>query len=145
MAELSDEDRLIRILQLHKALKLWTIEILLQQGIPCQETYGNDEKGDIIVINPGDIPRVQKLLDEMQSQFNPDRRVIDRPVMTVDNPHVEIKTQYLYGKEVELIIQQGTVIGIVSAGNISQPSRLKLDQAGIAYAENVPLSEFTDE
>jgi hypothetical protein len=81
----------------------------------------------------------------MQSQFNPDRRVIDRPVMTADNPHVEIKTQYLYGKEVELIIQQGTVIGIVSAGNISQPSRLKLDQAGIAYAENVPLSEFTDE
>lgn len=89
MAELSDEARLIRVLQLHKALKLWTIEILLQQGIPCQETYGNDEKGDIIVINPGDIPRVQKLLDEMQSQFNPDRRVIDRPVMTADNPHVD--------------------------------------------------------
>ncbi len=104
-----------------------------------------DHRTVLIVINPEDIPRVQNLLDEMQSQFNPDRSVIDRPVMTADNPHVKIKTQYLYGKEVELIIQQGTVIGIVSAGKISQPSRLKLDQVGIAYAENVPLSEFTDE
>jgi hypothetical protein len=143
--EISDEDRLIRILQLHKALKQWTIAILLRQGIACQETYGNDEKGDIIVIHPEDAPRVQQLLDEIQRQFNPDRSLTDRPVFEAENPHLEIKTQYLYGKEVELIIQQGTVIGIVSASNISQPSRLKLDQAGIAYAENVPLSEFTDE
>jgi hypothetical protein len=145
MPEMSDEDRLIRVLELHKALKLWTIAILLQQGISCQETYGNDEKGDIIVINSADIPLVQQLLDEIQSRFNPDRTIISHPVIETDHPHVEIKTQYLYGKEVELIIQQGTVIGIVSAGNISQPSRLKLDQAGIAYAENVPLTEFTDE
>jgi hypothetical protein len=145
MPEISDEDRLIRILQLHKALKQWTIAILLRQGIACQETYGNDEKGDIIVIHPEDAPRVQQLLDEIQRQFNPDRSLTDRPAFEAENPHLEIKTQYLYGKEVELIIQQGTVIGIVSASNISQPSRLKLDQAGIAYAENVPLSEFTDE
>jgi hypothetical protein len=145
MSEISDEDRLIKILQLHKALKQWTIAILLRQGIACQETYGNDEKGDIIVIHPEDAPRVQQLLDEIQRQFNPDRSSTDRPAVEAENPHLEIKTQYLYGKEVELIIQQGTVIGIVSASNISQPSRLKLDQAGIAYAENVPLSEFTDE
>jgi hypothetical protein len=66
-------------------------------------------------------------------------------VIEVKNPHLEIKTQYLYGKEVELIIQQGTVVGIVSAGNISQPSRLKLKEVGIAYVENVPLAEFADE
>jgi hypothetical protein len=51
MPELSDEDHLIRVLQLHKALKQWTIAVLLQQEILCQETYGDDEKGDIIVIN----------------------------------------------------------------------------------------------
>jgi hypothetical protein len=28
--EISDEDRLIRILQLHKALKQWTIDILFR-------------------------------------------------------------------------------------------------------------------
>lgn len=105
----------------------------------------NDEKGDIVVIHSGDALRVQQLLDEIQKQFNPDRNLMDRPAFEPENPHLEIKTQYLYGKEVELIIQQGTVIGIVTASNISQPSRLKLDQAGIAYAENVPLSEFTDE
>jgi hypothetical protein len=131
---------------LHKALKLWTIAILLKQGISCQETYGNDEKGDIIVLNSADIPLVQQLLDEIQSRFNPDRgSVTNRQDIEAENPHLEIKTQYLYGREVELIIQQGTVIGIVSAGNISQPSRLKLEQAGIAYAENVPLTEFTNE
>jgi hypothetical protein len=145
MAEISDEDRLIRILQLHKALKLWTINLLSQQGIACQETYGNDEKGDIIVLKAEDVPRVQQLLAALQMQFN-DRRLADRrPSIEVVNPHLEIKTQYLYGKEVELIIQQGTVVGIVSASNISQPSRLKLNQAGIAYADNVPLAEFTDE
>jgi hypothetical protein len=63
MTEISDEDRLIRILQLHKALKQWTIAILLKEGIACQETYGNDEKGDIIVLNPSDVPSVQRLLD----------------------------------------------------------------------------------
>ncbi len=37
MAEISDEDRLIRILKLHKALKLWTIAILLEAGIAYAE------------------------------------------------------------------------------------------------------------
>lgn len=124
MSEFSDEDRLIRVLQLHKALKQWTIALLWQQGIACQETYGNDEKGDILVTNPGDVPRVQQLLDEIQRQFNPDRDWgSDRPAFKATSPHLEIKTQYLYGKEVELIVQQGTVVGIVSASNISQPSR----------------------
>jgi hypothetical protein len=48
MAEISDEDKLIRVLQLHKALKQWVMGILREQGIACQETYGNDENGDII-------------------------------------------------------------------------------------------------
>jgi hypothetical protein len=146
MTEISDEDRLIRILKLHKALKLWTIALLAQQGIDCQETYGNDEKGDIIVLHSEDVPRVQQVLVALQVQFNVDPELgRQRGGAEAENPHLEIKTQYLYGKEVELIIQQGTVIGIVSASNISQPSRLKLDQAGIVYAENVPLAEFTDE
>ena len=36
MPEMSDEDRLIRILQQHKALKEWTIARLLEQSIECQ-------------------------------------------------------------------------------------------------------------
>jgi hypothetical protein len=145
MSEISDEDRLIRVLKLHKALKRWTMKRLDQAGIDCQETYGNDEKGDIIVVHPEDTARAQQLLDEMQLRFNTGKKEQDRAEMEFDTPHLEIKTQYLYGKEVELIIRQGTVVGIVSASNISQPSRLKLNQAGISYVENVPLTEFVDE
>lgn len=146
MAEISDEDRLIRILQQHKALKQWTIALLLKQGIECKETYGNDEKGDIIVIHAEDCLLVQQVLDDLQQRFNPScEPIVDRLVSAFENPHLEIKTQYLYGKDVELIIQQGTVIGVVSASHISQPSRLKLVQAGIAYVENVLLIEFMGE
>jgi hypothetical protein len=73
MTEISDEDRLIRILKQHKALKQWTIQLLSKKGIACQETYGNDEKGDIIVLHPEDVPQIQQLLDELQTQFNADR------------------------------------------------------------------------
>lgn len=145
MSEISDEDRLIRVLQLHKALKKWVMSLLQSQAIECRETYGNDEKGDILIVRSQDTARVQQIVDELQQQFNLDRnnRRVETLIRT-DNPHLEIKTQYLYGKEADILIQQGTVIGIVSAGQISQPARLKLEVAGIAYAEKIPLIAFTD-
>ena len=49
--------------------------------------------------------RVQQLLDEFQQRFNPSCEPIgDRRSGIFENPHVEIKTQYLYGRDVELII-----------------------------------------
>lgn len=65
-----------------------------------------------------------------------------------DNPHLEIKTQYLYGQEVDTIWQQKTVVAMVSANKISKPSRRKLSNSGVVYAENVKpddLSEFISE
>ena len=42
------------------------------------------------------------------------------------------------------IIDTATVIAVVSADKISAPGKAKFIKAGIAYAENIPLSEFLD-
>jgi hypothetical protein len=110
--------------------------------IRCRETYGNDAKGDILILQQKDSPSAQKLIREIHCQFNLED-VYDRTIkVNVNEPHIEIKTQYLYGEEVDEIIQYGTVIGVVSAARVSQPSKLKLSLVGIVYAENIPLSEF---
>ena len=59
-------------------------------------------------------------------------------------PHIEIKTKYLYGKEVDKIVEKGTVEAIVNTGKISKQGKKKLDEAGIAYAENVPEKEVLE-
>ncbi len=60
------------------------------------------------------------------------------------DPHVEIKTKPLYGKEVDRIVEKGTVIGVVNTEKISKPGKKKLDDAGIAWAENVPEKEVLE-
>ncbi|MEQ8464741.1 hypothetical protein [Coleofasciculus sp. E1-EBD-02] len=145
MEQQSDEDRLINILQKHKNLKRWVIAQLTSHYISCRETYGNDENGDIKIINSADTLKVKQLIREIHQQFNQNDSITATATVTsTSNPHLEIKTQYLYGKEVDIIINQGTVIGIVSANRISQPSKQKLNQAGIAFAENIPESTFSN-
>lgn len=145
MEKQSDEDRLISILQQHRDLKRWTISQLTNHDIPCRETYDNDEKGDLKILNSADTVKVQQFVRDIHQQFNLDAPIAPKVIVnSTSNPHVEIKTQYLYGQDVEIIIKQGTVIGIVSANRISQPSQDKLNNAGIAFAENIPKSVFTN-
>jgi hypothetical protein len=60
------------------------------------------------------------------------------------DPHIEIKTTYLSGKKVDKIIEKETVIGVVNTEKISKPGKKKLDEAGIAWAENVPEKEVLE-
>ncbi len=62
----------------------------------------------------------------------------------MNEPHIEVKGKYLYGQEVDDIINKETVIAIISTDRISKPGKDKLDKAGIAYAENVPETEFME-
>lgn len=140
----SDEDKLIAVLKRHRDLKRWIMAELVKKGIECQETYGNDEKGDIKLLNPADTRKVQEIVDEMHQRFNPTSQSIQQSQHnSTDSPHVEIKTQYLYGQEAMTLIAQSTVIGLASANTISQPSRLKLKQSGIAFAERIPADVFS--
>ena len=70
MSEISDEDKLIYQLRVHKGLKRLVMKELAQEGIPCKETSKNDPKGDILVINPEDVPRVQEIIKSINSRYN---------------------------------------------------------------------------
>jgi hypothetical protein len=142
MSGTSDEDKLIRILELHRDLKRWVIKQLADQDVQCRETYSNDAKGDISIIDRENSSIAQERIREIHFQFNPKDVDLHHEKLDVDEPHIEIKTQYLYGVEVEEIIQYGTVVGVVSAARISQPGKHKLSLAGIVYAENIPITEF---
>jgi len=50
----------------------------------------------------------------------------------VNEPHIEIKTRYIYGNEVDKIIEKHTVIGLVSASSISKAG---VPQVRVSYIQ----------
>jgi hypothetical protein len=146
-APMTDEDRLIYQLTLHRDLVGWVIAKLTEAGIASQRTTGNDPKGDILIVAPNEASQVKEIIRDIHNQYN--RENIKDSQSTVEGretnlPHIEIKTTYLSGKAVNEIIDTATVIAVVSADQISGPGKAKFITAGIAYAENIPLNEFRD-
>ncbi|MCU0541706.1 MAG: hypothetical protein MUE44_05880 [Oscillatoriaceae cyanobacterium Prado104] len=60
----------------------------------------------------------------------------------MEEKYVEIKTRYLDSGDAKQIIEKGTIIGIVTTGKISKPAKKLLDEANIAWAENVSREDF---
>ena len=144
---ITDEDRLIYQLTIHRDLVSWTIGNLAKSGAIARRTTGNSPKGDIVIVNSNDASKVKEIICKIHNQYNTlnpyeSQFTLDR--RTTNQPHIEIKSTYLFGKGINEIIETGTVIAVVSANKISGPGKAKLFQAGIAYAENIPLSEFMD-
>ena len=67
---MSDEDNLIHKLTVHKKLKMFVMNELSKEGIPCEETSGNDPQGDILVVNPEDVPRAKEIIKSINSRYN---------------------------------------------------------------------------
>jgi hypothetical protein len=141
----SDEDKLIEALKEHKALKQWTMKKLRAEGIDCSETYGNDPRGDIRLSEKDKIQQAQGLLADENTRFNQNPSSQTLNFIEVNEPHIEIKTRYIYGNEVDKVIERQTVIGLVSASSISKKGKQKLNSSGIVCTENVPKSEFMEE
>jgi len=60
-------------------------------------------------------------------------------------PHIEIKTKKkIYPGEAQKIIDKQTVVGVITTGTISPDAKKRFDQAGIAWAEKVPETEFRE-
>ena len=60
-------------------------------------------------------------------------------------PHIEIKTKKnIYPGEAQKIIDKQTVVGALTTGTISPDAKKRFDQAGIAWAEKIPETEFRE-
>ena len=64
----TDEDRMIYRLHVHRNMITWVIKQLAEAGIKAQRTTGNDPHGDIVLLDPADIPRVQQIIRAMQAE-----------------------------------------------------------------------------
>lgn len=60
-------------------------------------------------------------------------------------PYIEIKARkYIDSTDAQKIIDKGTVVALLTTGRISKPAKKKLDEANIAWAENVSEQEFME-
>ncbi len=67
---MTDEDELIARLEVHRDMIGWLIMELSKEGIQAKRTTGNNPKGDILIVNQQDVPRVKQLLRNLQAEFN---------------------------------------------------------------------------
>ena len=56
--------------------------------------------------------------------------------------YIEIKTRYFDAGDAKEIINKKTIIAVVCTEKISKPAKKLLDEAGIAWAENIKKEDF---
>ncbi|MCC3415615.1 MAG: hypothetical protein JGK24_15690 [Microcoleus sp. PH2017_29_MFU_D_A] len=67
---MTDEDEQIARLEVHRDMIGWLIMELSKEGIEAKRTTGNNPKGDILIVNQQDVPRIKQLLRNLQVEFN---------------------------------------------------------------------------
>lgn len=67
---MTDEDELIARLEVQRDMIGWLIMELSKEGIQAKRTTGNNPKGDILIVNQQDVPRVKQLLRNFHIEFN---------------------------------------------------------------------------
>lgn len=68
-APMTDEDRLIYQLTLHRDLVGWVIGKLAEAGIASHRTTGNDPKGDILIVAPNEASQVKEIIRDLHNQY----------------------------------------------------------------------------
>jgi GTPase len=135
----TDEDRQIERLLIHRNLVGWVIERLEDVGIEAMRTIGNDENGDIRLLQPEDVVQAKVVLRSLQQEL--DGTVREGRSQMGDNVYIEIKaysTTTVTSTLVRRLIQKSTVMGVVTTAGITKPAKELLDQADIAWVERFP-------
>jgi hypothetical protein len=60
-----DEDKMIYKLKVHRDFIGWDYRAIKGRRHFSKRTTGNDRKGDILLINQADVPRVQEIIREI--------------------------------------------------------------------------------
>jgi hypothetical protein len=135
----TDEDRQIERLLIHRNLVGWVIERLEAVGIEAMRTIGNDENGDIRLLQPEDVARAKVMLRSLQQEL--DGTVREGRSQMGDNVYIEIKaysTTTVTSTLARRLIQKSTVMGVVTTAGITKLAKELLDQADIAWVERFP-------
>ncbi len=67
---MTDEDKMIYKLTVHRDFIGWVINELKKAGISAKRTTGNDPKGDILLVKPDDAPQVKEIVRKIQNKYN---------------------------------------------------------------------------
>lgn len=67
---MTDEDKMIYQLTVHRDFIGWVIDKLKEEGISAKRTTGNDRNGDILIINTEDVPRVKEIVRNIHKKYN---------------------------------------------------------------------------
>lgn len=139
----TDEDLQIARLQVHRDLVGWVIHALNQSKILAERTRGNDSNGDIRLNNPTDIFAAKALLREIHQHLHGES--VDVVPRSSSGIYIEIKAYSgttITSGLVRQLIRQETVLGIVTTTKITQPAKLLLNQADIAWIDRFPEDQL---
>jgi hypothetical protein len=135
----TDEDRQIQRLLIHRNLVGWIIARLRQASIAAVRTVGNDENGDIRLLQTEDIFKAKTVLRTVQEEL--DGTIRKGRTQTEETIYIEIKaysTTTVTSTLARRLIQRSAVMGVVTTGSITKPAKELLDQADIAWIERFP-------
>lgn len=135
----TDEDRQIERLIIHRDLVGWVINRLGQSEIEAERTTGNDENGDIRLLQTEKIAQAKAVLRSVQEEL--DGTVWQGQSQTGETVYIEIKAYSATTVTSTLarqLIKKSTVMGVVTTAGITKPAKGLLDQADIAWIEQFP-------
>jgi GTPase len=135
----TDEYRQIERLIIHRDLVGWVINRLRQSEIQAERTTGNDENGDIRLLQTEKIAQAKAVLRSVQEEL--DGTVWQGQSQIGETVYIEIKAYSATTVTSTLarqLIKKSTVMGVVTTAGIMKPAKDLLDQADIAWIEQFP-------
>jgi hypothetical protein len=117
----------------------WVINRLRQSEIEAERTTGNDENGDIRLLQTEKIAQAKSILRSVQEEL--DGIVWQGQSQTGETVYIEIKAYSATTVTSTLarqLIKKSTVMGVVTTAGITKPAKDLLNQADIAWIEQFP-------